>query len=111
MLNIKEMIKDIEEEYLCDSAKIDTKYALSKLWDNYDDCDLDEEMLLYNLIIAYFNVKSGEVTDGQRKCIKEVIRKYDEDSELVKSSLNTDDNKDLLQMITHIKEYLIYGAC
>mgnify|MGYP006890223226 CR=1 FL=1 len=106
MLNIKEMIKDIEEDYICDSAKIDTRYALSKLWDNYDDSDPDEEMLLYNLIIAYFNVKSGEVTDGQRKCIKEVIRKYDEDSQMVNSSLNEEDNKGLLEMVTYIKEHL-----
>lgn len=106
MLNIKEMIKDIEEDYTRDVNKQDSKYALAKLWDNYYDEDPDEEMLLYNLIIAHFNIKSGEVTSGQKKCIMDVLNIYNMLREDVEKCLDVEDNMMLSEMIEYIKNGL-----
>ena len=106
MLNIKEMIKDIEEDYTRDVNKQDSKYALAKLWDNYYDEDPDEEMLLYNLIIARFNIKSGEVTSGQKKCIMDVLNIYNMLREDVEKCLDVEDNMMLNEMIEYIKNGL-----
>lgn len=102
MLNIKEMIKDIEEDYTRDVNKQDSKYALAKLWDNYFNEDLDEEMLLYNLIIARFNIESGKVTSGQKKCIIDVLNIYNTLREDVKKCLDVEDNKTLSEMLEYI---------
>ena len=101
MLNIKEMIKDIEEDYTRDVNKQDSKYALAKLWDNYYDEDPDEEMLLYNLIIARFNIKSGGVTSGQKKCIMDVLNIYNMLREDVEKYLDVEDNMMLSEMIEY----------
>ena len=106
MLNIKEMIKDIEEDYARDVNKQDSKYALAKLWDNYFDEDPDEEMLLYNLIIARFNIESGEVTNGQQKCIIDILNIYSTLREKVEECLDAEDNKILCEMVEDIKNGL-----
>lgn len=106
MLNIKEMIKDIEEDYARDVNKQDSKYALAKLWDNYYDEDPDEEMLLYNLIIARFNIESGEVTSGQKKCVMDALKFYNILREDVEKCLDVEDNMILSEMIKYIKNGL-----
>ena len=67
MLNIKEMIKDIEEDYTRDVNKQDSKYALAKLWDNY----YDEAEAINELALSLFVKEPSDADDN-------LFRKYEE---------------------------------
>lgn len=104
MNQINEMITDIKnvfEEYL--RERRGEHYAFSRLWEEFYDDDPDEEMIVYNLIIANLNLEQKEITENQTRCIERVFRDYMNNKEKI-ISYYEEDNNIIISLIDNIKK-------
>ena len=79
------------------------EYVFARLWEEYDDNNPDEEMIVYNMIIAKKNIEEKTVSNNNYKCIKEVMKNYEDNQEKMKLYLGEEDDKELYQIYNMIK--------
>lgn len=104
MGKLNEMIAGINYIYVRYMKKNRGKgYVFARLWDEYYDDNPDEEMIVYNMIIAKKNIEEKIVSDIDYKSIKRVIKSYENNQEKIKLYLGEEDDKELYQIYNSIK--------
>lgn len=77
------------------------QYALARLWEDYYDEDPDEEMIIYNMIIAKINLEQQTITSNNWKCISRAIEYYEKNKEKVEIVYSKKD------LSNHFKELMM----
>lgn len=104
MGKLNEMIEDINYIYVRYMKNNRGKeYVFARLWDDYYDDNPDEEMIVYNMIIAKKNIEEKIVTDTDYRCIKRVMKNYEDNQEKMKLYLGEEDDKELYRIYDMIK--------
>lgn len=65
-------IRDIYGRYSRKGRGVE--YVFARLWEDYFDENPDEEMIVYNLIIAKINLEETVITYNNRKCIDRAVK-------------------------------------
>lgn len=105
MLRLDEMTSDIRgiyERYLRKDRG--AEYAIARLWEDFHDENPDEEMTVYNLIIAQINLEQLIITDNNRKCVDRAVKNYESAKESVCALFTEQDRAALAQMCNEVKE-------
>lgn len=99
MKQLNEMIAGINYIYERYTKKNRGKeYVFARLWEDYYDDNPDEEMTVYNMIIAKKNIEEKIISDNNLKCIKMAVKNYENSQEKIKMYFSEKDNMEIYQM-------------
>ena len=107
MGQIDEMIADIRDIYKRYSKKgRGAEYVFARLWEDYFDENPDEEMIVYNLIIAQINLETV-ITDNNRKCIDRAVKNYEVNKSRMETHFTEQDGAALARICDEIKSKML----
>ena len=99
MRQLNEMIAGINYIYERYTKKNRGKeYVFARLWEDYYDDNPDEEMTVYNMIIAKKNIEEKIISDNNLKCIRMAVKNYENNQEKIKMYFSEKDNMEIYQM-------------
>lgn len=102
-----EMLNDIQSIYIRYLKKNrGVEYVFARLWEDYYDDEPDEEMTIYNLIIAKKNLEEEVITDNNWKCINRAVKNCENNRAQIELFFSEGDNKAIQQMCNEIKSKL-----
>lgn len=108
MSQIDEMTADIRYIYERYSKKgRGVEYAFARLWEDYFDENPDEEMIVYNLIIAQINLEETVITDNNRKCIDRAVKNYEVNQSRIETHFTEQDRAALARICDEIKSKML----
>ena len=106
-----EMLNDIQSiyiQYLKKNRGIE--YVFARIWEDFYDDEPDEEMIIYNLIIAKKNIEEEVITDNNWKCINIAVKEYEHNKGKIELFFSEEDNRAIQQIYNEIKHSNeIYG--
>ncbi len=102
------MIADIRDIYERYSQKgRGTEYVFARLWEDYFDENPDEEMIVYNLIIAQMNLEETVITANNRKCIDRAVKNYEVNKGCMETHFTEQDRAALVRICDEIKSKML----
>lgn len=104
MRQFNEMMYDIQSIYVRYLKKNrGVEYVYARLWEDYYDENPDEEMIIYNLIIARKNVEEKVITNNNFICINRAVKNYENNQRQIELFFTKEDSIAIQQMCNVIK--------
>lgn len=99
-----EMMDDIQSIYARYLKKNrGVEYVYARLWEDYYDENPDEEMIIYNLIIARKNIEEKVISNNNFICINRAVKNYENNQKQIELFFTKEDRIAIQQMCNEIK--------
>lgn len=108
MLRLDEMTSDIHgiyERYLRKDRG--AEYVFARLWEDFYDENPDDEMIVYNLIIAQINLEQPVITNNNRKCIDRAVKNFEAAKARVCALFTEQDRAAFTRMCDEVKSKML----
>lgn len=112
VIQLNKMIENIDNTYERYMKKNRGKeYVFARLWEDYYIENSDEEMIVYNLIIAKKNIEEKTVSNNNWNCIGRVVKKYENNQESIRNFFSGKDCMVISQIYNDLKIILRNVDC